>query len=697
MVDQVSIEGNHNVDDEDITAKIATSETGGALEGVPLVGAIDTLTVEYERFDRFVLERDLIRVARLYRAKGYYEAVVRAGRVRRLDDHAPGDVKNARLLVEIVVEEGSPVLVLDTELVWKDWNPAEAPEAGAAALNGKNRMRPTSIFTEERYLETAKLILRSLTDLGYAYARVEPSAEVDLATHFAHVKYAIELGPKCKFGKVTLEGLGEIPEWQIRPALSFEEGDDYSTSNLESAEVALNDFGVFGAIAIEPQIIHDGPRPTAVPVIIRVQPAKLRSVRLGFGVEVGSQVATRGVAGWQNKNLFGALDRLSIEGRPRLVLYPWKLETLFGSPPRLVPEVAARVEYALPIPYEPRTRFFLQGQGSIGLEKNLDQPDHIDDTTDIPGEYLVEQKVGFDRRFFLSRLLLSLSHNLGFSQPFSYNLEQPTGASQSLLVSYLELYAELDLRKRGKKWDAVNPTSGFFASNDLQVAGYFIGGDANDVKVRPEIRFFAPLTRRVVLAGRFGMGFLFTGNYGTTLDTNPSTASVTGDPGVLAGVDREVQILDKRGLFSGGPNSNRGYGFNEIAPHRVVADDGTSINLDPDAIGGRTLWEATVEVRFPIAGDLSGTSFIDASDVTSGIGDLRIDHPHVSVGVGARYETPVGPLRVDLGVRVPYLQTAGEASTEPCDPCSNLLVDEGVSSTLFELPMALAIAIGNAF
>jgi outer membrane protein insertion porin family/translocation and assembly module TamA len=129
----------------------------------------------------------------------------------------------------------------------------------------------------------------------------------------------------------------------------------------------------------------------------------------------------------------------------------------------------------------------------------------------------------------------------------------------------------------------------------------------------------------------------------------------------------------------------------------VLDDAGRDISLDADAIGGRTLWEASIELRFPIAGDLSGTGFVDTSDVTRGVGQLRIDHPHLSVGVGARYETPVGPLRVDLGVRVPYLQVLGEPTVDPCEQCKTLVVDEGTSATLFDLPLALAIAIGNAF
>ncbi|MBL8743309.1 MAG: outer membrane protein assembly factor, partial [Myxococcales bacterium] len=157
VVDEIDILGNEALADDEITSKIATAETGGALEGIPIAGAIDKLTVQYERFDRFVLERDLLRVARLYRAKGYYEAVVRAGRVRRLDKHKGDDVRTARLLVEILVEEGTPVRIADADrdvtLGWVDRVPGagDDADAAAAAQDAKNKIKSGDIFTEEQY------------------------------------------------------------------------------------------------------------------------------------------------------------------------------------------------------------------------------------------------------------------------------------------------------------------------------------------------------------------------------------------------------------------------------------------------------------------------------------------------------------------------------------------------------------------
>ena len=88
----------------------------------------------------------------------------------------------------------------------------------------------------------------------------------------------------------------------------------------------------------------------------------------------------------------------------------------------------------------------------------------------------------------------------------------------------------------------------------------------------------------------------------------------------------------------------------------------------------------------------------DASDVTADIASFRLTHPHVSTGFGIRYDTPVGPLRLDVGYRVPYLQVVGTSSVSDCSVnCSEVVVAEMTPSTFLGLPIAVAIAIGEAF
>ena len=748
-IDRIEIENNEALSDDELLARIATAETGGALEGLPILGALDALTVEYERFDRFVVERDLARIERLYRAKGYYEARVRAGRVRRLDRHAPGDVRTARIGVEIVVEEGLPVRpeVLPTEFVTPLDGLLPSPEVIELAANLVDRFRDDATFTEARNEEVRAAMERALAERGHAYARVVGRADVDLRAHVAYVSYRVDPGPICTIGRVTFAPLGLLSEReeQLRDALGFEPGDTYSPKRLEDAEAALSNLGVFGSVAIRPERAALGPLdprparpslpaappstddgaapptppllapsepeaavdrrlPTTIPIRVEAQPGSRGEVRLGAGFELGDQIAARAIGGVQSKDWIAPLDRFNFELRPRVVAYPWRLSTLFGDTPEVVPEASARLQYSLPIPGDPRTTAFFVGQASVGLERNLDIPSRIRPNTDIPMEYLAEQRVGAERRFFGSTLLASLSHNLLYTQPFSWNLDRPPGSAQALIVSFFEGYTELDLRRGPRKtFDRVNPARGVLLSLNAQLAGFFAGGDANDVRVRPEIRFFAPLVGDTILAGRFATALLVTSGYGTTLDNAYSVAQlglIGGDEALRDRTNRDLQILEKRALFSGGPSSNRGYGYNEIAPHRVLGDKGELLT-DPDAIGGRTLWEASLEARIHLSGELGGTLFIDASDVTAGVAAYRLDHPHVSTGLGVRYETPVGPLRLDLGVRVPYLQVLGEAEVSSCirrqEPCATYILDEGDPTYLLDLPLAVAIAIGNAF
>src|SRR5688572_26935355 len=75
---------------------------------------------DYELFDRYVLERDLQRIERYYRSRGFYRSHVRAGRVS-----ASGQRK---VSVEIVVEEGPPTLVGRIDVHGLDGLPADVAE-----------------------------------------------------------------------------------------------------------------------------------------------------------------------------------------------------------------------------------------------------------------------------------------------------------------------------------------------------------------------------------------------------------------------------------------------------------------------------------------------------------------------------------------------------------------------------------------
>jgi outer membrane protein insertion porin family/translocation and assembly module TamA len=109
-------------------------------------------------------------------------------------------------------------------------------------------------------------------------------------------------------------------------------------------------------------------------------------------------------------------------------------------------------------------------------------------------------------------------------------------------------------------------------------------------------------------------------------------------------------------------------------------------------LGGLTLWEASIEARipFPVDAPLYGVTFLDASDLTRTVGRIRLSVPHLTAGFGLRYVTAVGPIRLDVGYRIPGAQALGKSELPPEEgrPGGNVL-------GLF--PGAVHLAIGEAF
>ena len=116
--------------------------------------------------------------------------------------------------------------------------------------------------------------------------------------------------------------------------------------------------------------------------------------------------------------------------------------------------------------------------------------------------------------------------------------------------------------------------------------------------------------------------------------------------GSIAGADREM-IAPSRRYYAGGGGSVRGFGYQELGPK-----DG-----DDRPIGGRSLVEAAAEVRYRF-GDYGIVGFVDAGQVyTSSMPGF--DNFRYGVGIGGRFYTNFGPLRLD--VATPINRQPGES------------------------------------
>jgi translocation and assembly module TamA len=167
----------------------------------------------------------------------------------------------------------------------------------------------------------------------------------------------------------------------------------------------------------------------------------------------------------------------------------------------------------------------------------------------------------------------------------------------------------------------LNPTRGFRLTVMPRPALSIGNGSRPYVQLEGEADGYFPATSALVLAGRLRVGSLL----GATAE----------------------DIAPSRRFYAGGGGSVRGFGYQQLGPK------------DPanNPVGGSALTEMSIEARYRF-GDFGMVAFVDGGQVsrtsTPGFDQLRF-----GAGVGARYYTSFGPLRID--VATPLSRRAGEA------------------------------------
>jgi len=162
----------------------------------------------------------------------------------------------------------------------------------------------------------------------------------------------------------------------------------------------------------------------------------------------------------------------------------------------------------------------------------------------------------------------------------------------------------------------LDPTRGFRLSGRLSPEISFHGGHFSYGRAQFDASAYHPVGERVVVAGRVRLGTIFG-----------------------AGL---FNVAPSRRLYAGGGGSVRGYGYQRLGPK----------DLDGDPIGGRGLAEFAVEARVRLSafgGNFGLVPFFDGGTLTS---SARPDFSHwrTAAGLGVRYYSLFGPIRIDVGV-----------------------------------------------
>ena len=163
---------------------------------------------------------------------------------------------------------------------------------------------------------------------------------------------------------------------------------------------------------------------------------------------------------------------------------------------------------------------------------------------------------------------------------------------------------------------AIDPRKGASVSLSMEWASNLFGSELDYLKPAIELKRIQPLFKEITLAGRISM---------VTLES--------ADP------DR-IPIFKR--LFLGGSNTVRGYGYQELPP----------LDENGNPIGGLSALNANLEIRSPLYKNLSGVAFTDMGILDNETLRYNLTDMRYSCGIGLRYKTIIGPLRIDWGYKL---------------------------------------------
>lgn len=573
---------------------------------------------EWPSYNQAVFERDLERILRWYRARGFYEARV----VKTIHDPpeatAPGspgpcdpDREDCFVQVVVIVEEGQPVTVAGIELR----GTSKLDASLKAELQRELEPLRAARFDEASYSRSKQALRTLLKAHGYAGAEVDGRARIHTASYRANLEFELRPGPRFNFGSLRVLGNGSLPESTIRAAAGLPGGAPYDPEVLNEVQAEVFALGAFSAVEIEEELDSNA---RLVHVVVRVTPLVPDQLRVGVGVLSGASRRTDtgdlvSIPQWdvhlfgnyERRHVVGTLGRLRIEERPRLIYkdsFPAFTEPAFGN--------IVSVRLNQPGLIEARTDAFTTSSWDYGPDPFLGF-----NRSDVLA------RVGLRRGFFARRLVatLALQQDVFLVPDRATNVtsdgsETPTPYE----YGFLEQDVRVDLRD-----SRLRPTLGAYFGLNATESPRSATSDWTMFRFAPEARGYLPLPLDAVFAARFAIGAIFIQSSNASLDA----------------ISRQLGPTSYR-LRGGGANSNRGF---------LPGQLGAGIQ------GGLRRWEANAELRFALGESFGVVGFLDFGDVNDSP-VYRFDDLNTSAGFGFRYHTVIGVLRLDAGFRIPTWQ-----------------------------------------
>lgn len=447
-------------------------------------------------------------------------------------------------------------------------------------------------YTETAAQDGQLNILTLYAKLGYIYANVDLKPIFRDDRRGVKLLYTINEDMPVFIGRIVAKGNDFTRTKVILRELIINKGDPYDYERILRSQQRIYQLGYFSEVRFEPFRI--GEKEYTKDMVISVKEKGTGAIDIGIGY--GDVERLRGFSEISQANLFGTGRYASLRGD------------------------VSQIERKFSLNYREPWAFSLPFDARIGLV-DLTQKRITSDTREVLYELRqIGGTLGVDKGFtpFVKGAFLYQfeANKLQDVKPDAILTPEDVGR---VTIGSINLSAVRDSRD-----DPFNPASGSVNGVLFKDAAFSLGSEVQFFKVSLQSSWYFPVTKWFVLAlsGRSGLAK----NFGETL---------------------AVPISER--FFLGGRSTVRGY------PQDLLGIPGVTLkNIDGTLTptGGNATLLANGEIRLFLPKGLGLVLFLDGGNVWPDYREIDISEMKYSTGIGLRYNTPIGPFRLDLGYKL---------------------------------------------
>jgi outer membrane protein insertion porin family len=567
------------------------------------------------KFSQDLIQKSTASLTALYRNEGFPKATV----TPYVEDHEPN--------IDVIfhVDEGNQVHVHDLEIV-DGQNEAFRLKFGQRAL----QLAPGKPYSPHLLQGDRDRILAQYLNRGYPNVHFESTVSpVENDADAVDVVYKIDEGREIRMGQVVLLGTDHTRPQFVRTIAkpNVQEGKPLGEGQLLQSESDLYNLGVFDWVTVTPTGLTENQDQQQV--LIRVHETKRNTMDIGGGIEIMPRNGNVPVGAVVVPGLppISLGDKFTVSQKsfigPRGTLQFSRHNIRGKAETATIGLVASRLDQRLSFTYADP---YLHGSSwaslfSLSTERTTQNP--IFTALLQQASFQLERQLNKKRT---EKLVAGYSYRrTDLNNIIIPELVLP----QDQNVKLSTFYGQFIRDTRDRPLDAHR---GQFQTLNCGLTPTGLGSTSSFVRCLAQSSFYKPIRPWLTWANNLRFG----------------AAAGYGDNGYVP--------LSER-FFSGGSDSLRGFPIDGAGPQRPVPVCSNPANISTCTLisvpsGGLMLAIFNSEARFPIPikENLGGVVFYDGGNVYSNINAHQfISNYSNSVGFGIRYNTKVGPIRLDIG------------------------------------------------